>query len=114
MTLEELIASDPGGTIVAIDNVDGQAMLFRREDLDPDWAEEELETWLETAEEEEGDPDLVLFGYHPVEPQVERLLYFRRSEGPEGPIYALDVDGTAVPGTLTEYASNFDVFTPSQ
>ena len=116
MTLEDLV-NEPGGARAGVQH-QGElthAILFlERGGLDPDW-EEELEIWLETAEAEQADPDLVLFGFHPIDEgtQVERLFYRRPSEGAEGPVYTLDVDGTAVPGSLAKFADNVDVFTPA-
>ncbi len=106
--LVESLMFDLSGTEVAVE-VDGEsslALIFDRDELGDDWAEE-LEIWLETAEEEDKDKDLVLFGFHPVgdNTQVERLLYFRKSSGgAAGPIFGLSVDGTVVPGTLGEWA----------
>ena len=114
MMLKELLASDPTGTQVTVEYLGepSAALLFRREDLGDEEIEEELEIWLETAEQEEADDDLVLCGVHPIgdDTQVERLFYFRPSKGDDGPVYSLDVDGTVVPGTLTQFAENFDCF----
>ncbi len=108
------LITDISGTRVRVEHQGEEttALLFDRDNLDEEWAEE-LEIWLETAEEEEQDEDLILIGLHPVgdDTQVDRLLYYRESAGPTGPIYALDVDGTAVPGTLEVWKANSDAFT---
>lgn len=87
------------------------AVLFRRDEVDLDEVEEEMETWLETAEEEEEDEDLVLCGFHPIDEefQVERLFYYKKSED-GAVVYSLDVDGTAVPGTLETFSNSFACF----
>ncbi len=103
------------GTHVSVEHQGEQstALLFDRDNLDEEWAEE-LETWLETAEDEEEDDDLILIGLHPIgdDTQVERLLYYRESAGPTGTIFALDVDGTVVPGTLAPWKTSSDAFRP--
>lgn len=110
VTFEELL-SDPSGTEVSLfrDGETSRALLFEPGALGEDWSEE-LEIWLETAEDVVGDEDLIPFAIHPVGPdtQVERLLYVRTSKGGHaGPIFALDVDGTAVPDSLHEWAPSF-------
>jgi len=113
MSITALI-TDPRGTPVTVEHLDedSQALLFERDSLDEEWAEE-LEIWLETAEEEEADDDLVLVGFHPIgeDTQVERLIYYRKSSGDSGPIFTLDVDGTAVPGTLAQWKDSSAAFT---
>lgn len=105
------------GTHVSVEHQGEQttALLFERESLDEDWAEE-VDGWLETAEDEEEDDDLVLIGLHPIDDdtQVERLLYYRESAGPTGTVFSLDVDGTAVSGTLTPWKTNSDAFSPKK
>lgn len=108
--LVETLMFDLSGTEVQVE-VDGEsslALIFDADELGDDWAEE-LEIWLETAEDERKDKDLILFGFHPVgdNTQVERLLYFRKSAGgATGPVFGLSVDGTVVPGTLGEWAES--------
>ena len=108
------LITDISGTKVSVEHQGEQttALLFDRDNLDEEWAEE-LEIWLETAEDEEEDDDLILIGLHPIgeDTQVDRLLYYRESSGPTGTIYALDVDGTAVPGTLEAWKTSSDAFT---
>lgn len=114
-TLKSLIAS-PSGTPVHVEYLDEQttALLFEASSLDEEWAEE-LEIWLETAEEEQANDDLLLIGLHPIDDdtQVERLFYLKASEGGEaGPVYSLDVDGTVVPGTLAKFGDSLSIFKP--
>ncbi len=109
------LITKPSGTHVSVEH-DGEqttALLFDRESLHEDWAEE-VDGWLETAEEEEEDDDLVLIGLHPIDDgtQVERLLYYRESAGPSDTVYSLDVDGTAVSGTLAPWKTSSDAFSP--
>lgn len=124
MTIDELI-TDPAGTLVRLDatgtgaedqygNEVTHALLFRRENCDPEFVEDELEVWLETAEDEEANEDLVIIGCHPTDEhlQFERLFYQKKSLGPEGPVFSLDVDGTAVPGTFREFAPSLSCFKP--
>ena len=104
--------TDPTGTRVRVSRNDetSEALFFTYGKLADELAEE-LEIWLETAENENADKDLILFGYHPVGDgtQVERLFYVRKSKGGfKGPVYQLDVDGTVVPGTLDDWAPSFD------
>ena len=119
MTLEDLIAANPAGTVVDVeyyeDEPPTQALLFRRELLDEDW-EVDLQDWMDTGEEYEDDEDLVLFGIHGVgeDTQVDMLFYYRKSDGDEGPIYTVDVDGTIVPGSLERWKDGFDAFTPRE
>ena len=90
------------------------AILFQRDQIELEEVDEDLEVWLETAEEEEEDEDLVLCGYHPVDDdtQVERLFYYRKSENGRV-VYSLDVDGTAVPETLETFCESFACFEPT-
>ena len=90
------------------------AILFHRDQVDLDELEEEMESWLETAEDEEDDEDLVLCGFHPIDGdlQVERLFYYKKSED-GAVVYSLDVDGTAVPDTLEAFSQTFACFEPS-
>ncbi len=111
MSFESLL-TEPSGTRVRVtrDDETSFALFFKQSKLEDDLTEE-LDVWLETAEDETADKDLVLFGMHPVgdDTQVERLLYVRKSKGGfTGPVYSLDVDGTVVPGTLDEWAPSFD------
>lgn len=103
------------GTHVSVEHEGEQttALLFDRESLHEDWAEE-VDGWLETAEDEEEDDDLVLVGLHPIDEgtQVERLLYYRESAGPTGTVFSLDVDGSVVPGTLSPWKTSSDAFRP--
>ena len=118
MTYEELVAKSPSNSPVTLEHEGAQssAILFRREAVHPQWEEEEFEVWLETAEDEEDDDDLELCGLHPVGEgtQVERLFWRRPSEGANGKVYVVDVDGTVVPGTLDVFAESFDIFSPSE
>lgn len=117
MSLKKLI-TDPSGTQVQVQYQDESslALLFEPDSLDEEWAEE-LEIWLETAEEEQANDDLQLFGLHPVgeDTQVDRLFYLKKSEGGEnGPVYSLDVDGTVVPGTMERFGEGLSIFKPAE
>lgn len=125
MTFEECVKKSPGRYLVktsatsAAEQYEGDsepthAILFNGGEVDPVDIDDEYEAWLETAEDEMDDDDLVLCGHHPIDEgtQVERMFFFRKSEGGRV-VYAMDVDGTAVPGTLDKFSDDFGCFEPA-
>lgn len=112
MSSFKALYTQPLGTFVHSDPYQNgdryETILISPEHFHGEWHELLEDTFGDGGEELLEDPDYQLIGFFNVSheefnpedgevpPQFDAILFFRHSEGGEdGPVYALDVDGTA-------------------